>query len=189
MQSSEDYFHDSTAFEPFFHYSKHDREWARIHPVTRWPHSHGDEHEDALLAIYRGQPAPFDFGVQRVQIPQRLLTDWMGDEGFIRRMYIAMRRPVYYGDFTIYTGEVMKKYREVQTGADEPGGTPGQHEYHAIGHSHRRHQPGRRAAGARFGDGVSTIQGKRPGDAAGAPWLKDAVRQLQYVPQGLVLGG
>ena len=132
-QSSEDYFHDSTAFEPFYNYSKHDTEWARVHPVTRWPHSHGDEHEDALLAIYRGQPAPFDFGVQRVQIPQRLLTDWMGDEGFIRRMYIAMRRPVYYGDFTVYTGEVMKKYREVQTGTDEPGGTPGRHEYHALG--------------------------------------------------------
>ncbi len=50
------------AFEPGYHYSKAHPAHARIHPVTRWPYTPWDEHEDALLAIYRGQPGPFDFG-------------------------------------------------------------------------------------------------------------------------------
>tara|TARA_Y100000758_G_C15824135_1_gene339434 strand:- start:315 stop:608 length:294 start_codon:yes stop_codon:yes gene_type:complete len=44
-----------------------------------------------------------------------------------------MRKPVFYGDITVYTGEVMTKYKEVQEGLEEPGGVPGQKEYHAIG--------------------------------------------------------
>lgn len=124
---------DELAFEPAYYHSKRTGEWVREHPITRWPWTPGSEHEDALLAIYRGLPGPFDFGVQRVQIPQKLLSDWMGDDGFIRRLYVAMRKPVFYGDITVYTGEVMTKYKEVQEGLEEPGGVPGQKEYHAIG--------------------------------------------------------
>ncbi|MBM3924537.1 MAG: hypothetical protein FJ320_00885 [SAR202 cluster bacterium] len=124
---------DNYAFEPFYHFALKKTEWVREHPITRWPHEPGSEHEDALLAIYRGQPGPFDFGVQRVQIPQRLMSDWAGDEGFIRRMYIAMRRPVFYADATIYEGEVVKKFTEVQEGKAEPGGVPGKATYHAVG--------------------------------------------------------
>ena len=108
-------------------------EWIRTHPVTRWPWTPGVEHEDALLAAYLGQPGPFDFGVQRVQTPQRLLTDWMGEAGFIRRMYIALRKPAYYGDTTYYNGEVVKKYKETQRGEDALGATQGEVDYHAVG--------------------------------------------------------
>ena len=103
------------------------------HPATRWPWSPADEHEDALMAAYRAQPAPFDGGVQRVQIPNRLLSNWMGDEGFIRRQYTAIRKPVYYGDTTYYVGEVVKKFKEIQEGAEEKGGVPGKREYSAVG--------------------------------------------------------
>ncbi len=106
---------------------------ARKHPNTLWPWTPGAEHEDALLAAFRGQPGPFDHGGQRFQIPEQLFTNWMGDDGFIRRMYSALRRPVYYADVTTYTGEVVKKYTEVQKGSSEPGGTPGEATYHAIG--------------------------------------------------------
>ena len=57
----------------------------------------------------------------------------MGDDGFIRRQYSALRRPVYYADVTTYTGEVVKKYTEVQKGNSEPSGVPGEAMYHAIG--------------------------------------------------------
>ena len=124
---------DELAFESAYRRARRTPGGARTHPITRWPWTPGAEHEDAVLAIYRGQPGPFDFGVQRVQIPQQLLTNWMGDDGFIRRMYISMRRPVFYGDVTIYTGEVVKKYREVQRGDNEPGGAPGEREYYAVG--------------------------------------------------------
>jgi acyl dehydratase len=103
------------------------------HPVTRWPWGPADEHEDALTAAYRGLPGPFDGGGQRAQIFQRLLTDWMGDDGFIRREQVAMRKPVFYGDTIYVTGTVEKKYKEVQEGDDKPGGVPGKAEYHAVG--------------------------------------------------------
>ena len=55
------------------------------HPATRWPWSASAEHSDPLMAAFRALPGPFDGGVQRTQIPHRLLSDWMGDEGFVRR--------------------------------------------------------------------------------------------------------
>ena len=129
---------DEIAFEPKFRQLRQNRGGsgggqAVTHPATRWPWSPADEHEDALMAAYRAQPAPFDGGVQRVQIPNRLLSNWMGDEGFIRRQYTAIRKPVYYGDTTYYVGEVVKKFREIQEGAEEKGGVPGKREYSAVG--------------------------------------------------------
>tara|TARA_B100001146_G_scaffold205208_1_gene198989 strand:+ start:298 stop:633 length:336 start_codon:yes stop_codon:yes gene_type:complete len=57
----------------------------------------------------------------------------MGDDGFIRRQYSALRRPVYYADVTTYTGEVVKKFTEVQEGDNSPGGVKGKATYHAVG--------------------------------------------------------
>ena len=62
-----------------------------------------------------------------------MLTDWMGDDGFIRRYQTALRKPLYYGDTTIYTGEVVRKFKEVQEGNAEPGGQPGKAEYNVVG--------------------------------------------------------
>ena len=131
--SNEETSGDELAFEMSYQRMRKRPGGARTHPLTRWPWTPGAEHEDHLLAAYRGQPGPFDFGVQRVQIPQQLLTNWIGDEGFIRRMYIALRRPVYYGDTTYYSGEVVKKYKEMQTGEEGPGAVPGEAEYCAVG--------------------------------------------------------
>ncbi|MFH1140193.1 MAG: MaoC family dehydratase N-terminal domain-containing protein [Chloroflexota bacterium] len=124
---------DAHTFEPAYHQI---RKWAgrRIHPVTRWPwNSGGIEHDDALLAAYRGMPGPFDSGVQRVQIPQKVLRDWMGDDGFIRRMYTGMRRPVFYADSSRYAGEVVKKFVEIQRGEKGQGAVPGKAKYYAVG--------------------------------------------------------
>ena len=125
---------DEMAFEPMYHRLRKGMNFGALtHPVTRWPWTPNAEHQDALLAAYRGQPGPFDFGVQRSQIPQQLLTNWMGDEGFIRRLQVAFRKPVYYADITTYTGTVEKKFKEVQQGENKPGAVGGKHEYHAVG--------------------------------------------------------
>ena len=39
---------------------------------------------------------------------QRLVTDLDGDDGFIKRTQVAIRRPVFYGDTTYVTGTVEK---------------------------------------------------------------------------------
>ena len=122
---------DVYSFEPAYHNMRRWPGRARIHPNTYWPWTPGNEHEDAVLSPYRTQPLPFDFGLQRCQFPQQLLTNWMGDDGFIRRQQASLRRPVFYSDVTTYTGEVVKKYKVTEKGED--GGVQGEHEYHAVG--------------------------------------------------------
>ena len=124
---------DELAFEQIYHSLQSHRGGARTHPVSMWPWTPNSEHEDALLAAYRGQSGPFDHGVQRFQIPQQLLTNWMGDDGFVRRYQTAIRRPVYYGDVTIYRGRIAKKFTERQTGENAPGAASGDIEYNAVG--------------------------------------------------------
>lgn len=103
----------------------------RVHPMTHWPFTRADEHEDAFLAPYRGEPLPFDFGIQRAQVPQRLLMNWMGDTGFIRKMYTCFRLPVFYGDSSWFKGTVVKKYRVIETG-DDGNASAKSAEYNAV---------------------------------------------------------
>ena len=132
--SGQDNAGDILAFEPMYHRLRQGSIFGSItHPLMRWPWTMNTEHEDALLAVFRGQPGPFDFGVQRSQIPQKMFTDWMGDDGFIRRLQMAFRKPVYYSDTTIYTGEIVTKFKEVQEGTDGPGAVPGKKQYYAVG--------------------------------------------------------
>ena len=125
---------DEFAFEPAYHRMKTKKEGHPVtHPITRWPWTPPAEHSDPILAAYRALPGPFDGGVQRTQIPYQLLTNWMGDDGFVRRMQTAIRKPVFYADTTYYTGEVVKKFKETQNGEEGRGATPGEAEYYAVG--------------------------------------------------------
>jgi hypothetical protein len=123
------------AWESAYHHARYEggAHARRTHPVTLWPWTPAAEHEDALLAGFRNLSLPFDFGVQRLQIPQKLLSDWMGDYGFIRRMYCALRKVNFYADYTIFKGEVVKKYIDKQKGNKGPGGVPGKADYAAVG--------------------------------------------------------
>ncbi len=124
---------DELAFEPSFRMLKNLPGDSRTNPLTRWSWNADVAHDDAILAGYDGQPAPFDHGVQRFQVPQQLFTNWMGDHGFIRRMQIALRKPVYVDDVTRYEGQVANKFIEVQEGETAAGGKPNRAEYHAVG--------------------------------------------------------
>ena len=123
------------------------------HPISRWPWSGADEHGDALMAAYRGQALPFDWGGQRSQIPQALMSNWMGDEGFIRRLQMALRRPFYYADIGLYNGEIVKKFKEVQKGEAGEGAEPGERTYYAVGIKYE----GRNQTDQVFVQGTSTV--------------------------------
>lgn len=86
-------------------------DFSRVHPLTRWPYTPGDEHEDTHLCAYRGLPLPFDFGIQRGQIPQRLLGNWAGDHAFCRKMSMTMGRALFHGDALVVRGRVSGKAR------------------------------------------------------------------------------
>lgn len=98
------------AFRPGYLRARRNPDFARVHPVTRWPYTPYDEHEDRFLSPYRCQPLPFEFGIQRAQIPLRLLTNWAGDHGFVHRMYTSMRKPLFYSDAALFTGKVIRLY-------------------------------------------------------------------------------
>jgi hypothetical protein len=53
-----------------------------------------------------GQPAPYDYGIQRYMWMLQLVTNWMGDSGQIRTATCAVTKFNYIGDTTWITGTV-----------------------------------------------------------------------------------
>lgn len=69
-------------------------------------------HWDADWAQDVGVPRPYDYGILRDCWLTHLLTDWMGDDGWLVSYSSQMRKFNYMGDLHILTGEVVGK-REV----------------------------------------------------------------------------
>jgi len=80
---------------------------AVTNPITGWPVKYSQQHEDVHLAAQRGMPGPFDNGVMRYAWVSPLLTNWMGDDGELRRLSVQVRRPHIYGDTIWYSGQVV----------------------------------------------------------------------------------
>ena len=78
-------------------------------PVTGWRVKYSQQHEDLNLASQRGMPGPFDNGVMRFAWVCPLVTNWMSDEGFLRKLYVQVKTPNIYGDTTWYKGRVLEK--------------------------------------------------------------------------------
>jgi len=85
-------------------------------PVTGWPVKYSQQHEDPHLAAQRGMPGPFDNGVMRWGWVAPLVTNWMGDHGQLKRLYVQVRQPHIYADTVWYRGKVTDK-------SDAEGGT------------------------------------------------------------------
>jgi acyl dehydratase len=100
-------------------------------PITGWPVKYSQQHEDFHLASQRGMPGPFDNGVMRFAWVCPLLTNWMGDKGFLKRLSVQVRAPAIYGDTIWYRGTVTDKVRTAEhavvkirvTGTNQVGGT------------------------------------------------------------------
>ncbi|HRV96623.1 MAG TPA: MaoC family dehydratase N-terminal domain-containing protein, partial [Anaerolineae bacterium] len=84
-------------------------------PGVGWPVKNSQQHEDFNLAAQRGMPAPFDNGAMRAAWLSVLVTNWMGDEGFLKRLRVSTNAPIIYGDTTWYEGTIMRK-QEVKAG-------------------------------------------------------------------------
>jgi len=67
-------------------------------------------HFDAAFARKAGHPDVFmNTGFVQAALV-RVITDWMGDEGFLRRLYFEMRRQQRPGDTMACRGRVAAKY-------------------------------------------------------------------------------
>ena len=73
-------------------------------------------HDIQEAAESAGLPGAYDYGCQRCCWMGHLLTNWMGDHGFLKKMYIELRRFNVVGDTTWCRGRITGKRME--------GGTP-----------------------------------------------------------------
>jgi hypothetical protein len=86
--------------------------WRRRHPqaviATPWGYHDSPEavHWDDYLAQQAGVPAAYDLGPQRISWMGQAVTSWMGDDGFLRRLAVRVRRFVIMGDAVTCKGSV-----------------------------------------------------------------------------------
>jgi len=78
-------------------------------PATNWKVKSSQQHEDANLSALRGMPGPFDHGVMRFAYVAPLVTNWCGDRGELKRLYVQVKRPAIYYDTQTFTATVVGK--------------------------------------------------------------------------------
>ncbi|UCC90563.1 MAG: MaoC family dehydratase N-terminal domain-containing protein [Dehalococcoidia bacterium] len=90
-------------------YRKHPA-WGFRDPVTHaWEPIYG-VHYNRAAASSAGLPYPYDIGAQRQCWLINLLTNWVGDEGWLKSNYAEYRKFVYHSDVVWLKGEVIKNY-------------------------------------------------------------------------------
>ena len=67
------------------------------------------QHTDEVKAQAAGFTTGYDWGGQRMSWLINLLTNWMGDDGFLKTMYAQVRQPNFIGDTTWLKGQVTDK--------------------------------------------------------------------------------
>ncbi len=66
-------------------------------------------HWETDFAREVGVPALYDYGPQRVSWGGNLMTNWIGDDGWLKRMWVQVRRFNIEGDVQWYRGSVIDK--------------------------------------------------------------------------------
>lgn len=85
------------------------------HPAADVPNEQGIPepaervHWDDRMANFAGVPKAYDYGPERVAWLGTLMTNWIGDRGFLARLYIEVRRFNLLGDTTWCKGKVIDK--------------------------------------------------------------------------------
>lgn len=90
---------------------RHPAWWFR-HPESGGLEASVRVHEDVRAALAAGVPAPYDIGVQRNAWLIHLITDWMGDGGFLVSCDAEYRAFNFFGDFHTFGGKVTRCYVE-----------------------------------------------------------------------------
>ncbi|MBI2908286.1 MAG: MaoC family dehydratase N-terminal domain-containing protein [Chloroflexi bacterium] len=67
-------------------------------------------HEEDSRAQEIGIAGAYDYGCQRISWLGHLLTNWMGDDGFLKSLYAELRRFNIVGDTTWCRGRIARKY-------------------------------------------------------------------------------
>jgi acyl dehydratase len=84
-----------------------------INPKTGAKDAAGRGHLEASTGRDVGMEGAYDIGPQRIAWAQHMLTNWIGDHGFLHKLNISVRRPNLVGDTIWWRGSVNAK-RAVQ---------------------------------------------------------------------------
>lgn len=91
------------------HYRKHPA-WSFRDPTTSALEPIFAVHYNKQAANTMGLQLPYDVGMQRHCWAIHFLTNWMGDDGWLKRNQVEYRRFVYFSDVVWLKGNVTKKY-------------------------------------------------------------------------------
>jgi acyl dehydratase len=69
-------------------------------------------HWEDDLATLVGTPAAYDYGPERCSWMSHQLTNWMGDDGFLRRHHVEIRRHNPVGDTLYIDGEIRRTFED-----------------------------------------------------------------------------
>ncbi len=69
-------------------------------------------HWEEFMAREVGMPGVYDVGTSRISWLAHFMTDWIGDDGFLKKLNVILRRPNVVGDLTILKGRVKRKFKE-----------------------------------------------------------------------------
>jgi acyl dehydratase len=82
---------------------------AYVNPETGAQDSAARGHAEEKMAREVGMPGGYDVGPQRISWMGQLMTNWMGDDGFLRRLNVSVRRPNIFGDISWCKAQVVDK--------------------------------------------------------------------------------
>lgn len=81
-------------------------------PETHTPDVPERTHYDRDFGRYAGFPDMYDVIGPRCAYGVNMITNWMGDDAFLREISMQGRRPLAYGDVCWINGQVTEKYRQ-----------------------------------------------------------------------------
>ena len=82
---------------------------AFVNPETGAQDSAARGHTEDKMAREVGMPGGYDVGPQRISWLGQLLTNWVGDDGFVRMLDVKLRRPNIFGDVSWCHGVITGK--------------------------------------------------------------------------------
>ncbi|GAF43607.1 FAS1-like dehydratase domain-containing protein [Rhodococcus wratislaviensis] len=82
-----------------------------INETTGAKDSAGRGHLEAQTGQDVGMGGAYDVGPQRIAWAGQMLANWLGDEGFLHKLNVEVRRPNLVGDTTWWHGEVTAKWQ------------------------------------------------------------------------------
>ncbi len=84
-----------------------------VNPATGWPISdRRSAREDLIACRSAGFPAPCARPALIVALGTQVVTNWMGDDAFLRHFSCTLQEPVLYGDTIRFCGSVIDKCRQ-----------------------------------------------------------------------------